>query len=181
MTLRRNREVLVIDSKTIFEGRIFDLVRESVRLPSGLVQELVVVDHPGAVAIAAVDERGELLIVRQYRHSIGDWLHEIPAGRLEPGEDPLRAARRELEEETRHRARSWELLREFHPAPGFCSETITLFLARDLEEITDGALAADDDEEIEVVRMSPRAIIEGAIRDAKTLVAAAMLLQRSDV
>ena len=178
MTTRRDPRIEVIASSTIFRGRIFDLVEESVRLPSGLRQDLVFVDHPGAVAIAAQEDSGELLVVRQYRHSIGAWLLEIPAGRVERGEDALDAARRELEEETGHRAARWERLGEFHPAPGFCSEKIVIFRARGLERVRDDdprAAKKDDDEELELLRMSPAAILAGATTDAKTWIAASML------
>ncbi|MEM7518552.1 MAG: NUDIX hydrolase, partial [Planctomycetota bacterium] len=119
-------------------GRIFDLVSERVRLPSGLEQELDVVVHGGAVAIAALREDGKLVCVRQYRHAVGQMLVEIPAGRLEAGEEPLTAARRELEEETGFRAASWRERLRLIPAPGFCSERIVLFEARDLEAVPGG-------------------------------------------
>lgn len=173
--MRRHPSVELISAQTILHGRIFDLVEEVVRLPSGLEQRLQLVDHPGAVCIAPLLPSGELLLVRQYRHAAGEWLLEIPAGRREAGEDPLDAARRELEEETGHRARGWELARTFYPAPGFCSEELHLFLARDLEEVVGGGLAADDDEELELVRMRPVEVLASS-RDAKTLVAAALYL-----
>jgi ADP-ribose pyrophosphatase len=175
MALDRHPNVKVEASRLVYEGRIFDLVRESVVLPSGLRQELTIVDHPGAVAIAAVDANGDLLLVRQYRHACGDWLLEVPAGRVEVGEDRLAAAMRELEEETGHRARSWEVLREFYAAPGFCSERLTLFLARDLVRVQSGAKEKDHDEELDVVRRSPRSLFDADIRDAKTLIAAGLL------
>lgn len=175
MALIRHPDIHVSDSRTVYEGRIFDLVRESVVLPSGLNQELTIVDHPGAVAIAAVDENGDLLLVRQYRHACGDWLLEVPAGRVEVGEDRLAAAMRELEEETGHRARSWELLREFFAAPGFCSERLSLYVARDLVRVESGAKEKDHDEELDVVRRSPQSLFEADILDAKTLIAAALL------
>lgn len=175
MSLRRHPKIELLSSRRIFSGRIFDVIEESLRLPSGLRQDLAIVDHPGAVAIAALDEQGDLVLVRQYRHACGDWMLEIPAGRREPGEDSLSAAQRELEEETGHRAARWDLLREFHPAPGFCSELIALYLARDLELQDGGGKPADDDEEIELVRMSPAAVLASAIHDGKTLLAAALV------
>lgn len=184
MTLKRHPQVEILSSHTIFQGRIFDLVQESLRLPSGVRQDLAVVDHPGAVAIAALDREGQMLLVRQYRHAVGDWLIEIPAGRLERGESPLSAAQRELEEETGHRAAQWTLLREFFPAPGFCSERMIVFQATGLEELADGGRPADADEEIEVLRAPPELVLSGEIRidgarlpvvDAKTLVAAALV------
>lgn len=175
MALEKNPSVKVHSSRKVYEGRIFDLVRESVELPSGLRQELTIVDHPGAVAIAALDANGDLLLVRQYRHACGDWLLEVPAGRVEVGEDRLAAAMRELEEETGHRAREWSVLREFFAAPGFCSEKLTLFLARELTAVRVGAKEKDHDEELEVVRRSPESLFAEDVRDAKTLIAAAML------
>lgn len=175
MALDRHPSVRVTSSRTVHQGRIFDLVRETVVLPSGLQQDLTIVDHPGAVAIAAIDEHGNLLLVRQYRHACGDWMLELPAGRVEVGEDRLAAAIRELEEETGHRARSWEVLREFFAAPGFCSERLTLYLARDLVRIDVGARPKDHDEELDVIRRAPATLFDQDIRDAKTLIAAALL------
>lgn len=174
--MRRHPLIELLRQRTLVHGRVFDVLEESLRLPSGLQQELVVVDHPGAVAIAPRLPSGELLLVRQYRHAAGEWLTELPAGRLEAGEDPETAARRELEEETGHRAERWEERREIIPAPGFCSERIHLFVADDLVEIPGGGRPADEDEEIELVRARPEEILAGDYRDAKTLVAAALLL-----
>jgi ADP-ribose pyrophosphatase len=175
MALQRNPAVRVTSSGVVLAGRVFDVVREHVVLPSGLEQDLTIVDHPGAVAIAALDHDGNLLLVRQYRHACGDWLLEVPAGRVEVGEDRLAAAMRELEEETGHRARHWEVLREFFAAPGFCSELLTLFLARDLVPVGAGALEKDHDEELEIVRRRPADLFAADVLDAKTLIAAAML------
>jgi ADP-ribose pyrophosphatase len=171
--MRRHPDAELLATETLFRGRVFDLVR--VRLPSGLEQELVVVHHPGAVAVAAVQEDGRLLCVRQYRHDVGAWLVEIPAGRLEPGESPLAAAQRELEEETGHRAARWRELGGFYAAPGFCSERMTIFEARGLAPVGGERRAADADEEIELVPLAPRELLAGASPDAKTLVAAAIL------
>jgi len=176
--MHNHPSVEVLASRLLVEAPIFDVLRERVRLPSGLEQDLVVIDHPGAVCVAPLTEEGDLLLVRQYRHAAADWLLEIPAGRLEEGETTEDAARRELEEETGHRARSWERLVTFRPAPGFCSERLTLFLARDLEAVEGGGLDCDADEEIELVRLSPSALLAGATDDGKTLLAAALLLLR---
>lgn len=176
MPLERDPSVELLSSERAFEGRIFDVVVEHVRLPSGLEQELAIVDHAGAVAVCALTANGELVLVRQYRHATGRWMTEVPAGRLEAGEDPETAARRELEEETGYRARSWRLLQRFYPAPGFCSENMWLFLARDLVPIAEKR-PHDDDEELEVVRRTPDALLAAGVEDAKTLIAA--LLVRS--
>lgn len=179
--MNRHPKVEVRSSERVFEGAIYDVVVEGVRLPSGLEQELAVVDHQGAVAVAPLTADGRLLLVRQYRHACGDWLVEVPAGRLEAGEDTLTAAKREFEEETGYRAESWELLRAFFPAPGFCSELITLYLATDLSPVPGGGLEADSDEEFDYVRLTPEEVLASDCRDAKTLIAATLLqLRRSD-
>lgn len=176
--MHRHPDVELLSSELLHEGRIFRLLKESVRLPSGLRQDIDVVAHPGAVAIAALDAEGRLLLVRQYRHALGDWIVELPAGRREAGEDPLVAAQRELEEETGHRAARWSHLREIYPAPGFCSERIQVYLAEDLEAVPGGGLEQDADEELEVLRMSPLEILGSALKDGKTLAAAALLVGR---
>jgi ADP-ribose pyrophosphatase len=159
-------------SRVLLRGAVFDVVASRLEFPSGLRQELEIVEHPGAVAIAAVTAAGELVLVRQYRHAARAVLVEIPAGRLEPGEEPLAAARRELAEETGFRARDWRARDHVYPAPGFASERLHLFEARGLER---AAAAPDADEELEVVLLPPARVLEVA-RDAKTLLAAALLL-----
>ena len=173
--MQRHPDVHLHGTEILLRSRIFDIVREQVELPSGLRQDLVIVDHPGAVCIAPVLPDGRLLLVRQYRHATGEWLVEIPAGRLEEGETPEAAAARELEEETGHQAGSLALLRTLWPAPGFCSEAIRLFLARDLVALADGGRPADEDEELELVRWSPQEVL-ARCADAKTLAAAALVL-----
>ena len=159
-------------SEVLLRGRVFDVVATRLTLPSGVEQDLVLVEHPGAVAIAAVDDAGELVLVRQYRHAARAHLVEVPAGRMEPHEDALTAARRELAEETGFRAREWRELASFLPAPGFCSERIVLFEARGLEA---GEPHPDADEELELLRLPPARVLEVA-QDGKTLLAAALLL-----
>lgn len=171
-------EVERLSRRQIHDGLIFRVVHEEIRLPSGMRQSLDLVEHAGAVAIAARDDEGRLLIVRQYRHALGGWTREIPAGRLEPGEPPQEAARRELEEETGFRAREWELLQVIAPAPGFCSERIHLYRAGGLEPVVGGGLACDADEELELERATPEELLSGGYEDAKTLVAAALLARR---
>lgn len=173
--LRSPPDVTVENSRLLHDGRVFRLLHERVRLPSGLVQELDVVEHRGAVAIAARDADGRLVLVRQYRHAVGEWTLELPAGRLESGESPLDTAHRELEEETGLVARRWTFLRSFVPSPGFCSERIHLFLAEDLAPAAGGARPHDADEELDVVRLWPGELSGGMTADAKTLVALACL------
>lgn len=174
-TMKRHPDIELLSTATVFRGPIFEVRTERLRLPSGLEQELSIVVHGGAVAVAAELDDGRLLLVRQYRHAVGDWLLEVPAGRMDEGEPPLEAARRELEEETGHRAGRWDLLARFHPAPGFCSEQIALFHARDLSPVTGPGRPHDADEELELVRRTPAQILRGGVADGKTLLAALLL------
>lgn len=168
----------LVHSERVYQGRYFHLIKDRLRLPSGRPQEIEVLVHPGAVCIAPLTASGELLLVRQYRHAVGEWLLELPAGRLEHGEERALAARRELEEETGFRAHKLELLREFYAAPGFCSEWMSLYLATELEPAGAGARAPDPDEELELVRLTPAQAL-AQTRDAKTLIACALLLNRA--
>lgn len=173
--MNRHPDVRVQSSELLYSGRVFDLRREVVDLPSGLRQDLAIVDHPGAVAIAAELPDGRLVLVRQYRHAVGDWLVELPAGRLEPSEDPLVAAQRELEEEAGCRSREWHRLAQFYAAPGFCSELMTVFHARNVEWIAGPRRAHDHDEELELVLRTPAQLCSDPPRDAKTWLAARLL------
>ncbi len=174
--MNRHPDVTRLSSETLVTGRVFGVVRERIALPSGLEQDLLLVDHPGAVCVAPITDEGRLVLVRQYRHAAGAWLVELPAGRLEEGEEPLAAARRELEEETGYIATDWKQVTRFFAAPGFCSEVLTLFVARGLEKVPGGGLEADPDEEIELVERTLDEVLHGGeVEDAKTLLAAALL------
>ncbi len=174
MDLHRDPRIDVRSTRTVFQGRVFSVVEERLALPSGLEQNLAVVVHPGAVAIVAQEDDGRLVLVRQYRHALGRWMLELPAGRREAGEEPLATARRELEEETGLVAREWSPVCEFVPAPGFCSERIWLFRARGLSSAPHRR-PHDDDEELELERHTPQALLAGATDDGKTLLAAALI------
>lgn len=163
-----------VESRTLLEGRVFDVVASQLTLPSGIRQDLWTIEHPGAVAIAAVQENGELVLVRQYRHAAKECLVELPAGRLQRGEEPLVAAQRELAEETGLTALDWRPLTSFYPAPGFASERMHVFEARGLVR---GERALDPDEDLEVLTMAPARVL-ATVRDGKTLLVAALLLLR---
>jgi 8-oxo-dGTP pyrophosphatase MutT (NUDIX family) len=166
----------VLDSKTAFDGALFDVAAKRFRRADGGEVERQVVEHPGSVAIVAHD--GECVhLVRQPREAIGvDGLLEIPAGTMDvEGESERECAERELSEEVGLRAEHWERLHAIYPSPGFLSEKVTIFAAAGLSE---RAADGDEDERIEIVRL-PLAEIESAlpeIEDAKTLVGL-MLLQ----
>lgn len=165
-----------LERRTLHIGRVFQVEHEHLRLPSGLEQRLDLVIHPGAVCVLAETRPGYALAVRQYRRAVEAHLLEIPAGRLEPGEDPLVAARRELEEETGHRAERWTPVFDFVPAPGFCSERLFLFLAQDLTPAISDRLPPDEDEELEAFEVPVDGLLEARPIDAKTWMAASWYL-----
>jgi 8-oxo-dGTP pyrophosphatase MutT (NUDIX family) len=165
----------VVSSKVVFEGRLFRVVHDKVLEPGGHENERDIVRHNGSAVILAVDNSKSrknpwVVMERQYRHAAGRFLWELPAGKIEPGEDPLEGAQRELAEETGYHARKWSLMTEFWPSPGFLGESMLLFLA---EGLTAGDCRPEEDERIELrlVRLNDvlKMIDKGAIQDGKTL------------
>ena len=159
-----------IDSKKVFTGRVFDVTVDTVREADRIyVRE--VVHHPGSAVILPAFDDGTIALVRQYRHPAVKYLLELPAGTLNDNERPEEGAARELEEELGLVAGKFEKLSEFFVSPGFCEEKMWLYLATDL---TETAQRLEDDELIEVVRLSiDRAlqmITDGEIEDAKTII-----------
>lgn len=159
--------------RDLYRGSVVHLRLETVELPNGHEVALEVVRHPGAAAVAALDDAGSVTLLRQYRHAAGDWLWEVPAGKLDPGEAPEACARRELREEAGLDAGEIEGLGSVLTCPGFCDEVIHLFLATALRAVPQNRGA---DEVIAEVRQVPLAealamIDRGEIRDAKTLAA----------
>ena len=161
-----------ISKRAIYQGRVISLNLETTRLPNDEVVELEILHHNGGTAILALDQHDRICLLRQYRHAVGDWLWEIPAGKIDPGESPEATAKRELEEEAGVTAQQWQSLNYIIPAPGFCTEKIFLFLAQDLEQST---TAHQTDEAIEVHWFKHDEIkqlcSQGEITDAKTLCA----------
>lgn len=164
----------VLSSRTLYEGRVISLRVDEIALPGGRTAVREVVLHPGAVVIAAIDADGQVLLVNQYRHAIGAWLLELPAGGLEPGEEPLGAAQRELREEVGMTAGRWTALGSFFSSPGFADERLHAFLAEELSAV---AADPDDDEELVVVRYPLGRLLASPEKtpDAKTLAALALL------
>jgi len=154
----------------LYRGRVFELVREAVTLPNGHHAALEIIRHPGAAAVVALTGEKEVLLLHQYRHAVGGFIWEIPAGTLEKEESPLACAQRELVEEAGFSAQSWQTLTVITPVPGYSTECVHLFLATDLETATQ---SLDKDEVIEVHRVPWSDALEmardGRIRDAKTL------------
>ena len=161
-----------LESRRPFVGRLLRMRVDEVELDDGRRATREVVEHPGAVAMLAWD--GErLALVRQWRHAAGRTLLEVPAGTVDPGEEPATTASRELAEEVDLRADTWQRAPAFFTAPGFCTEYLTVYLATDLRPAEESA--HPDDEDLEVVRMTlPEALAaidSGEIEDAKSIVA----------
>jgi 8-oxo-dGTP pyrophosphatase MutT (NUDIX family) len=154
-----------------FTGRVIRVTTDEVVLPNGHRAELEVVHHPGGAAAAAVDAEGRVCLLRQYRYAAGDWLWELPAGKLEPGEPPLATAQRELTEEAGVSARHWASLGSSLSSPGVFTEVIHLYLASGIAPAT----TAHERAEVIEIHWLPLATacewaLAGAITDSKTVV-----------
>lgn len=169
-----------IDGRTIFSGRILTLEVDRVLLPSGHESEREVIRHLGAAVMVPVTATGSVIFVRQFRYAIGEILLELPAGKLDPGEDPETCAARETAEETGFRPLTVNKLGEFYTAPGFADELIRAYVMTDL--VPDHDAKGDEDEVLEIVEMTVdeyfSLVQDGKIRDAKTLAAMAMWMGR---
>jgi len=158
----------VLNSRTVYTGRIVSLRVDQITMPGGRTALREVVDHPGAVVVIALDVDDHVYLVRQYRHPTGRYLLELPAGGLEPAEEPLCAAQRELREEVGLEAQEWTPLGSFFSSPGFANERLHAFLARGLVPVPEDP---DDDEDISVVRCPLSGLLDHLEEtpDAKTL------------
>ncbi|MBK1679327.1 NUDIX domain-containing protein [Rhodocyclus tenuis] len=163
----------MIDSEQVFRGRLLEVRRDRVRLPDGKTGMREYVVHPGAVVIVAELDNGELLFERQFRYPLRRVFLELPAGKIDPGEDILATAQRELLEETGHVADDWHHLGVMHPCIGYSNERIEIFLARSLRRVS--APQLDAGEFLDVLSMSfdaaVAAVESGGITDAKTIAA----------
>lgn len=169
--------VRILSSKRILRAHIFDVMDERA-VGDGFRMDRRIVKHPGASAMIALDPKGRVLLIRQYRLPTRKRLWELPAGTRDPGETPLQTARRELVEETGVRARRWRKLVEFYPSPGFCSERMSVFVAKDL---TEGEASPEPYEKIEKRwfewKEALAMIARGRIQDSKTIVSLLYLEQ----
>jgi ADP-ribose pyrophosphatase len=155
----------------IYEGKIFDVAVERITLPNGATKNREVVRHPGAAAMVPLLEDGKVVLVKQYRHAVGRFIWEIPAGTLELDEDPMTCAQRELIEEIGYEAGRLEKITEILPAPGYTDEHIHIFLAT---ELTVAQQNLEDDEVLDVESLpfekAVEMILSGEIQDAKSIV-----------
>lgn len=161
-----------IASETIFTGKVITLKVDEVRLPNGRTATREIVKHQGAVAVLPLTEDGKMIAVRQYRKALERSIVEIPAGKLEKGEEPLACAKRELEEETGYTAARYEHISSFYTSPGFADELLHLYMATGLQA---GTMRLDEDEFVEVMALTLEEAQDmhrrGEIRDAKTVLA----------
>lgn len=159
-----------LTSETLFKGRFLQGRRDTVRLPDGGTGVREYILHPGAVVVVALHDNGDVVVERQFRYPVGEVITEFPAGKLDPGEQPLVCGKRELLEETGYTAREWAYAGRMHLAIGYSNEVIHIFFARGLVA---GVRDLDEGEFLDVDRMSVAdvllAIRDGRITDAKTL------------
>jgi ADP-ribose pyrophosphatase len=175
-----NKPIAATNVRTVYAGRIFTVQIEQITLPRGGQLDAEVVRHPGSVVIVPVTGTGEIVLVRQYRHAIGRWAWELPAGSLKPGEEVERAAIRECHEEIGLVPAHMERLGAFFPTPGYCDEEMHFYRATGLRAPRDDEQAQqDEDEDIETRAFTPEAlrrmIAAGEIIDLKTVAGLALL------
>lgn len=173
------RKAHVVSSREAYRGPVFWVTTDDVLEPTGVRVRRDVVRHSGSVVVLAV-ENSKVLLERQYRHAAGRFLYELPAGRIDPGENELRAAKRELLEETGFTARKWKRVLRFWASPGFVAEAMSIYLAG---ELTPGAAKPEDDEVITIqfipLKKAVAMVLSGRIQDAKTIAGVLWLDQQS--
>jgi ADP-ribose pyrophosphatase len=172
---RKTSQAQVLSSREVYRGPVFWVTVDEVIEPGGIRARRDIVHHPGSVVILALDETGtgpRLLLERQYRHAAESYLWELPAGRIDPGESELAAAKRELREETGYSASSWRRILKYYASPGFMDETMAIYLAAGLKA---GSAQPEEDEFIRrrLVPVADAALMvqKGTIRDGKTIAA----------
>jgi len=169
----KNAKARIISSKVVYRGPVFWVTTDHVQEPGGVTARRDLIHHSGSVVVLAVETAGSqsrLLLERQYRHAAGGYLWELPAGRIDPGEDARKAAKRELLEETGYTAQNWRRILKFYASPGFMAETMDVYLATGLRKGT----AQPEEDEVISTRLVPLKsavgmVVNGTIQDAKTI------------
>lgn len=178
--MTQKKKATLKERRTVYEGRIFNLDVDRVELPTGNTVNMEIVRHPGSVVLLAMPSPDQIILIKQYRYTIDQWIWEVPAGSLEPNEDPAAAAARECEEEIGLMPARVERLRSFYPTPGFCNEEMIFFRCSDLREpAPDSTAKKDDDEDLEpqtfTLAEAREMVKRGEIVDLKTAVALTLL------
>ncbi len=176
------RAATVLDSRAVHQGRAFDTCQDRVRLPNGREATMDVVRHPASVILLPLPDPGRVILVRQYRYAVDRWIWELPAGNVEPGEDPEAAARRECAEETGWTAGRVERIGAWYPSPGYCDEVMIFYRLTELTATDRLALDADEVLEPKVFTLdeAQRLTAEGPVADMKTALGL-RLLREHDV
>jgi ADP-ribose pyrophosphatase len=160
----------LLKRKILYQGKVFRLERDTVIEPGGVRADRDIIVHPGSVVVLPIFDDGRVLLIRQYRHSVGEFLWELVAGRKEPGETPAAGARRELIEETGYRAKHLQKLMRVIPTPGFVNEWMWIFAAEGLQQ---GDAQPEEDEKITARKFTLKQvdsmIQKGALHDAKSI------------
>jgi ADP-ribose pyrophosphatase len=179
---RRANKARVLSSREVYRGPAFWITTDQVLEPAKVRVRRDIVHHTGSVVILAVDEslsEPRILLERQYRHAAGQYLWELPAGRIDEGENEITAAKRELLEETGYTAARWKRILRFYASPGFVAETMNVYLAHGLRP---GKAQPEDDEVIRTrfvpLSRAVRMVMNGTIRDAKTIASTLWLAQQ---
>lgn len=163
-------------SEKVYDGKMLNLRIDTVELPDKKYSKREIVEHPGSVCIVPINDNNEIYLVKQYRKAIDKEILEIPAGKIEIGEEPKDCAIRELKEETGLKAGNYEYVLEFYSSPGFCNEKMHLFIAKDLEE---GKATPDIDEYIDIEKVKLEKLLHmveiGEINDSKTIIGIQMV------
>jgi ADP-ribose pyrophosphatase len=162
---------MLFDRKKIYDGRVIQVSVDTVDLPNGVRLPLEIVRHPGGAAVVAIDAENRICLLRQFRHAAGGYIHELPAGKLEPEEPPEITVKRELAEEAALSATHWESLGAYFSSPGVFTEVIHLYLATELSPAT-GAPEAGEVFEIEwwPLELAVSRALDGELTDAKTII-----------
>ena len=159
-----------LQSKTVYRGRLLDVREDEIRLPDGKTSRREYIVHPGAAVMLAMPDANSVVMERQYRYALREHVYELPAGKIDPGENPLDTAKRELLEETGYRAREWRHLLSTYPVVGYSNERIELYFARDLEYV---GHTLDDGEFLDVFTLPLTQALDwvrsGRIKEAKTV------------
>jgi ADP-ribose pyrophosphatase len=162
-----------LSTSYLYRGRIINVRQDRVKVHNGNTAFREIVEHPGAVAVLAVDQKDRIIMVKQFRQPAQKVLLEIPAGKLEPGESPLACARREFAEETAMEAKQWKQVAAFYPSPGFCDEIIYLYYATGIKDAVSPVTDPDENIELSPVKLEKASamIQNGQIVDGKTIIA----------